>query len=88
MDLSEDLYNTIFILTGVFNLIILICFFALVYYVKELKKTVVNNPLNVNYYLDEYHKHRSIGKIENAETALNNAFWLETKSRHLCIFRV
>ena len=84
MDLSQDTYNIIYILTAIVNLILLICFFYLVRNVWQIKKKLLGKGTSTDYSLEQYYKYRASNQRDKAASALHDYFWEKTRLHQYC----
>ncbi len=79
MEISQDLYSIIYLISALINLLVLIMFFVLVGNVRAIKKTLVQKRVDPGIYLEEYFKWRRAGYREKAAKALHGYFWEKTR---------
>lgn len=83
MELSQNIYNWIFVIGALINIVALICFFIMTANISSIKKHLVTQKNHPDYYLEEYYKWKNAGYRDKAATALHNLFWLRTRTNQM-----
>ena len=84
MELSNEIYTLIYVVTALVNIVLLICFFVLAANVAKIKKKLLGKGSKADNSLELYYKYRAAGQKQKAADALHDLFWEKTRLHQYC----